>query len=126
MPERVEIPILKVGDNLLISIQVDMTDEMATRLQGNILNRLVATGARGVLIDISTLDMVDSFLGRTFTETAQMAATMNAVVVIAGMQPAVALTLVELGLEMRGVHTALNVDRGMDLLESLKRKSSEG
>jgi len=120
-----KIPVLKVGDNLLVSIQVDMTDEMAVHLQEDILNQLIATDVRGVLIDISTLDMIDSFLARSFSETAQMAATMDTAVVIAGMQPAVALTLVELGLELAKVHTALNVDRGMELLENLKLGSRE-
>jgi len=120
-----KIPVLKVGDNLLVSIQVDMTDEMAVHLQEDILNQLIATNVRGVLIDISTLDMIDSFLARSFSETAQMATTMDTAVVIAGMQPAVALTLVELGLELAKVHTALNVDRGMELLENLKRGSRE-
>jgi len=120
-----KIPVLKVGDNLLVSIQVDMTDEMADHLQEDILNQLIATDVRGVLIDISTLDMIDSFLARSFSETAQMAATMDTAVVIAGMQPAVALTLVELGLELEMVHTSLNVDRGMELLENLKRGSRE-
>ena len=120
-----KIPVLKVGDNLLVSIQVDMTDEMAVHLQEDILNQLIATDVRGVLIDISTLDMIDSFLARSFSETAQMAATMDTAVVIAGMQPAVALTLVELGLELSKVHTALNVDRGMELLENLKHRSRE-
>ena len=120
-----KIPVLKVGDNLLVSIQVDMTDEMAVHLQEDILNQIIATDVRGVLIDISTLDMIDSFLARSFSETAQMAATMDTAVVIAGMQPAVALTLVELGLELAKVHTALNVDRGMELLEDLKRGSRE-
>jgi rsbT antagonist protein RsbS len=119
------IPVMKVGENLLVSIQVDMTDEMAIELQQDILNRLVETSASGVLIDISTLDMMDSFLARAFSETSRMAATMNAIVVIVGIQPAIALTLVELGLKLPDVHTALNVDRGMELLESIKRESQE-
>jgi rsbT antagonist protein RsbS len=118
-----KIPVMKVQDNLLVSIQVDMTDEMAIQLQQDILSRIVETGARGVLIDISALDMVDSFLARGFSETARMAAIMDAVVVIVGMQPAIALTLVELGLDLKDVHTALNVDSGVELLESIKRKS---
>lgn len=124
MPEN--IPVMKVRDNLLVSIQVDMTDEMAIQLQQDILSRVVETGVGGVLIDISALDMVDSFLARAFSETARMVAMMDAVVVIVGMQPAIALTLVELGLELKDVHTALNVDSGVELLESIKRKSSEG
>lgn len=120
-----KIPVLKVGDNLLVSIQVDMTDQMAVQLQEDLLNKLVATGAKGVLIDISMLDMLDSFLARSFSETAKMAATMDATTVIVGMQPSIAITLVELGIELERVHTALNVELGMELLESLKHESSE-
>lgn len=119
------IPVMRVGDNLLVSIQVDMTDEMALRLQTDILDRLVAADVHGVLIDISALDVIDSFLARKFSETAKLAASMDAVVVIVGMQPAIALTLVELGLAMKEVYTALNVDRGVELLEAMKRELPE-
>jgi rsbT antagonist protein RsbS len=120
-----KIPVMQVKDNLLVSIQMDMTDEMAVQLQSDILSRLARTAAKGVLIDISVLDMIDSFLARKFSEIAKMANTMDAFVVIVGMQPAIALTLVELGLELKEIHTALNVDHGVELLESLKRESLE-
>ena len=125
MGETQQIPVMKVGDNLLVSIQVDMTDDMALRLQENTLSRLSGTGTKGVLIDISALYMIDSFLARMFSETARMAAAMDAKVVIVGMQPAVALTLVELGLDLVQVHTALNVDRGIELLKLMASKSTE-
>lgn len=125
MRDTDKIPVMRVGENLLVSIQVEMTDEMAVQLQSNILDRIVVTGARGVLIDISALDMVDSFLARNFSETAKMVTIMDADVVIVGMQPAVALTLVELGLELKEIHTALDVDHGVELLESLKSESLE-
>ncbi len=125
MPRQEKIPVMKVGENLLASIQVDTTDEMAINLQEDILNKLESTRARGVLIDISTVDIMDSFLARTFSATAKMASIKDAVVVIVGMQPAVAMTLVEFGLKLEGIHTALNVDRGMELLESIKHDSEE-
>jgi len=120
-----KIPVMRVGDNLLVSIQVDMTDEMAGQLQSDILDQIIVTGARGVLIDISALDMLDSFLARNFSETAKMTTVMDADAVIVGMQPAIALTLVELGLELKEIHTALDVDRGVELLELLKNKALE-
>ena len=120
-----KIPVMRVGDNLLVSIQVDMTDEMAVRLQTDILEQLVAATASGVLIDISALDVIDSYLARKFSEMAQLAATMDALVVIVGMRPATALTLVELGLNLKEIYTALNVDCGVELLEAMKRESPE-
>ncbi len=117
-----KIPIIKIGPYLIVSIQVDMHDKLALQLQTQILEEIERTGARGVLIDISVLEMVDSFIGRMLSGMASMASIMDAAVVIVGMQPAVAITLVELGLEMPGVDTALNMERGMQLLE--KRISS--
>ncbi|NPD45952.1 MULTISPECIES: STAS domain-containing protein [unclassified Lentimicrobium] len=112
-----KIPIIKIGSYLIVSIQVDMHDKLALQLQSQILNEIEKTGAKGVLIDISVLEMVDSFIGRMLSGMASMASIMDAAVVIVGMQPAVAITLVELGLEMPGVDTALNMERGMELLE---------
>lgn len=117
------IPIIKIHNFLIVSIQVDMHDRMAIQLQTQILEEIQRTGAKGVLIDISTLEMVDSFIGRVLSGMASMAAIMDAAVVIVGMQPAVAITLVELGLEMPGVETALNMELGMDMLN--KRLSSQ-
>jgi len=111
------IPIIKIGDYLIVSIQIDMHDKLAIQLQSQILAEIGKTGARGVLIDISVLEMVDSFIGRMLSGMASMAAIMDAAVVIVGMQPAVAITLVELGLEMPGVDTALNMEKGMEMLE---------
>jgi rsbT antagonist protein RsbS len=111
------IPIIKIGNFLIVSIQVDMHDKMAMQLQTQILEEISKTGAKGVLIDISVLEMVDSFIGRMLSGMASMASIMDAAVVIVGMQPAVAITLVELGLEMQGVDTALNMEKGMEMLE---------
>lgn len=112
-----KIPIIKIKDFLIVSIQVDMHDKMAIQLQSQILQEIERTGARGVLIDISVLEMVDSFIGRMLSGMASMASIMDAAVVIVGMQPAVAITLVELGLEMPGVDTALNMEKGIEMLE---------
>jgi rsbT antagonist protein RsbS len=111
------IPILKLRDLLLVTIQVDMHDRLALQLQEELTTRISETGARGVLIDISSLDIVDSFIGRMIANIAAMARVLDAQTVVVGMQPAVAITLVELGLTLPGVRTALNVDRGMSLLE---------
>lgn len=111
-----KIPILKVGRVLVVPIQVDMDDATVLHLQENILAELERTGARGVLIDISLLEMVDSFIGRMLSDIAAMARIMDARTVVVGMQPAVAITLVELGLELKGVDTVLNVDEGIKLL----------
>ena len=111
------IPILKLRDLLLVTIQVDMHDRLALQLQEELTTRISETGARGVLIDISSLDIVDSFIGRMIANIAAMARVLDAQTVVVGMQPAVAITLVELGLTLPGVRTALNVDRGMALLE---------
>ena len=110
------IPILKLGRVLIVPIQVDMDDQTVIHLQERILSELERTGARGVLIDISLLEMVDSFIGRVLSDIAAMARIMDARTVVVGMQPAVAITLVELGLELRGVDTVLNVDEGIRLL----------
>jgi rsbT antagonist protein RsbS len=112
------IPILKVGRVLIVPIQVDMDDQTVIHLQERILSELERTGARGVLIDISLLEMVDSFIGRMLSDIAAMARIMDARTVVVGMQPAVAITLVELGLELKGVETVLNVDEGFRLLRS--------
>ena len=110
------IPILKMGNILLVTIQVDMHDRLALALQEDLTERISTTGARGVLIDISSLEIVDSFIGRMFSNIAAMARVLDAATVVVGMRPVVAITLVELGLSLPGVRTALDVDRGMELL----------
>ena len=110
------IPILKMGEFLLITIQVDMHDRLAVTLQDDLTQMIVKVGARGVLIDISSLEIVDSFIGRMLGNIAAMSRVLDAETVVVGMQPAVAITLVELGLSLEGVRTALNVERGMELL----------
>lgn len=110
------IPILRMGDLLLVTIQVDMHDRLAMTLQDDLAERIVRDSAKGVLIDISALDLVDSFIGRMISNTAAMARVLDAQTVVVGMQPAVAITLVELGLTLTGVKTALNVEKGMGLL----------
>jgi rsbT antagonist protein RsbS len=110
------IPILQIDDLLLVSIQVDMHDRLALQLQDDLTNKISETGARGVLIDISSLEVVDSFIGRVLGNISSMARVLDAKTVVVGMQPAVAITLVELGLSLDGVHTALNVSKGMALL----------
>lgn len=110
------IPILKLGEFLLVSIQVDMHDRLALSLQDDLTEKIVATGAKGVLIDISALDIVDSFIGRMLGSIAGMSRILDAETVVVGMQPPVAITLVELGLSLPGIRTALNVDKGMELL----------
>lgn len=110
------IPILRMGDLLLVTIQVDMHDRLAMQLQDDLTDRIVKDQAKGVLIDISALDIVDSFIGRMISNTAAMARVLDASTVVVGMQPAVAITLVELGLALTGVKTALNVEKGMVLL----------
>ena len=110
------IPILKMGTYLLVSIQVDMHDQLAMQLQDDLTSKIADTGARGVLVDISSLEMVDSFIGRMLSNIAAMSRILDAQTVVVGMRPAVAITLVELGLSLPGVRTALNVERGMVLL----------
>lgn len=113
------IPILRIGRLLLVTIQVDMHDKLAMTLQDDLTSRIVQDQAKGVLIDISALDIVDSFIGRMISNTAAMARILDAQTVVVGMQPAVAITLVELGLRLDGVHTALNVERGMALFDNM-------
>ena len=110
------IPILKMGHFLLVTIQVDLYDRLALSLENDLIHMVSKTGARGVLIDISAVGIVDSFMGRILGNIASMSRIMDAETVVVGMQPAVAITLVELGLTLTGVYTALNVERGMELL----------
>ena len=112
------IPILRMGDLLLITVQVDMHDRLAINLQENLTAQIVKHNARGVLIDISALEVVDSFIGRMLGNIAAMSRVLDAQTVVVGMQPAVAITLVELGLSLPGIRTALNVERGMLILRS--------
>ena len=111
-----KIPILKMGDFLLVTIQVDMHDQMAAALQDDLTSKIAELNAKGVLIDISSLDIVDSFIGRMLANTSTMARVLGAATVVVGMQPAVAITLVELGVNLSGMRTALNVERGMAML----------
>jgi rsbT antagonist protein RsbS len=122
------IPILKMQEFLLVTIQVDMHDNLALRLQDDLTERIVKTRARGVLIDISGLDIVDSFIGRMLGNIAAMSRVLDAATVVVGMQPAVAITLVELGLQLQGIHTALNIEQGMDFLRAAvgKREMRHG
>src|SRR5580698_4181255 len=112
------IPLLKIGDFLLVTVQVDMHDRLAVALQDDLTERIVSSRARGVLIDISALDVVDSFIGRMLGNIASMSRILDAETVVVGMRPAVAITLVELGLSLPGVRTALDVERGMTLLRN--------
>lgn len=112
------IPILRIGEILLVTVQVDMHDRLATLLKDDLANRISETGARGVLIDISALDVVDSFNARMFGAIAQVARVMDADTALVGMQPSVAITLVEMGIAMIGVRTALNMEKGMALLRA--------
>jgi rsbT antagonist protein RsbS len=110
------VPILKIGSTLLVSIQVDLQDDTALRLQEDLAERITRTGARGVIIDISGLEIVDSFIGRMLASVASISRVLDAQTVVVGMRPAVAITMVELGLSLGGVRTALDVDRGLALL----------
>ncbi len=116
------IPILKMGGYLLVTIQVDMHDRLAMTLQDDLTTRIVEARAKGVLIDISALEIVDSFIGRMLADIAAMSRVLDAETVVVGMRPAVAITLVELGLSLTGVRTALNVERGMDVLRDRIRE----
>lgn len=110
------IPILRIGQTLLVTIQVDMHDQLAMQLQQDLTESIANVGAHGVLIDISSLEIVDSFIGRTLANIAGMARVLDAVTVVVGMQPAVAITLVELGMSLPGIRTALNVESGLEYL----------
>ena len=110
------IPILKMGSILLVSIQVDMHDQLALQLQDDLTARIASTGARGVLLDISSLEIVDTFIGRKLSNIAGMSRVLDAETVVVGMRPAVAITLVELGLSLPGIRTAVNVEKGIELL----------
>ena len=114
------IPILKMGRSLLVTIQVDMHDQLALSLQDDLTQRIVKDRARGVLIDISSLDVVDSFIGRMISNIANMSRVLDAQTVVVGMQPAFAITLFEFGLDLAGVRTALNVEKGMALLQQFQ------
>ena len=120
------IPILKMGPYLLVTIQVDMHDRLAMALQDDLMEQIRRHHAEGVLIDISALDLVDSFIGRMLGNIAAMARILDADTVVTGMRPAVAITLVELGLSLTGVRTALNVERGMELLETAREERETG
>jgi rsbT antagonist protein RsbS len=120
------IPILKMGEFLLVTIQVDMHDRLAMALQDDLTDRIARVRARGVLIDISSLEIVDSFIGRMLGNIASMARVLDAETVVVGMRPAVAITLVELGLSLPGVRTALDVDKGMELLRAARADGSNG
>lgn len=119
------IPILKVGNCLLVTIQVDMHDELAMSLQEDLTSQIARYGSRGVLIDISSLEIVDSFIGRMLANIAAMSRVLDAQTVLTGMQPAVAITLVELGMALPGIKTALNVERGMELLKAHLTQDAE-
>jgi rsbT antagonist protein RsbS len=119
------IPILKMGEFLLVTIQVDMHDRLALTLQDDLTTQIVKYRVRGVLIDISSLDMVDSFIGRMLGNIAGMARLLDAQTVVVGMQPSVAITLVELGLSLPGIRTALDVEKGMTALQSAVSTSEE-
>lgn len=120
------IPILQMGEFLLVTIQVDMHDRLAIALQDDLTDRISKTSARGVLIDISALEIVDSFIGRILGNIAKMSRVLDAETVVVGMQPAVAITLVELGLSLTGIRTALNVEKGMSLLHKSLEASLRG
>ena len=119
------IPILKLDDFLLVSIQVDMHDQLAMALQDDLTDRVVKSRAHGVLVDISALDVVDSFIGRMLGNIAAMSRVLDAETVVVGMRPAVAITLVELGLSLPGIRTALNVDQGMALLRKSRDRAAQ-
>ena len=119
------IPILKVGDCLLVTIQVDMHDQLALSLQEDLTAQIAKNASKGVLIDISSLEIVDSFIGRMLANIAAMSRVLDAQTVLTGMQPAVAITLVELGMSLPGIKTALNVERGMELLREFIARDAE-
>jgi rsbT antagonist protein RsbS len=120
------VPVLALGDVLLVSIQVDLEDQTALALQEDLSDRIVSTGAHGVIIDITALDIVDSFVGRMLATIAAVSKVLDADTVVVGMRPAVAITLVELGLPLRGVRTALNVELGLELLREVRLRAFAG
>ena len=120
------IPILRMGKTLLVTIQVDMQDQTALTLQDDLANEIAKTGANGVMIDISAMEILDSFVGRMLSSISGIAGILSATTVVVGMQPAVAITLVELGLSLEGVRTALNVERGIALLERAREEAQIG
>ncbi|RJQ29296.1 MAG: STAS domain-containing protein [Peptococcaceae bacterium] len=113
------VPILKMGDTLILTLQLELHDEMAFRLQEDILKKIYETRARGLVIDVSAVSLVDSFMGRMISDTAIMARTMGVESVLVGVQPDIAITLQEMGLELKGVHTALNLEKGLALLQNM-------
>jgi rsbT antagonist protein RsbS len=121
-----KIPILKMGEFLLVTIQVDMHDRLALTLQDDLTSQIVHHGSRGVLIDISALEMVDSFIGRMLGSIAGMASLLDAYTVIVGMRPSVAITLVELGMSLQGIRTALDVEKGMTVLQAAVAEAEGG
>jgi rsbT antagonist protein RsbS len=118
------VPILTLGDALLVSIQVDLQDDSVVALQEDLAERIVATHARGVVIDISAVEIVDSFIGRMFATVAALSRVLDAETVVVGMRPAVAITLVELGLSLEGVRTALDLEKGLGVLKRLRAERS--
>jgi rsbT antagonist protein RsbS len=120
------VPVLKIGEILLVSIQIDLDDQTALQLQEDLSDRIVETGAHGVVIDISALEIVDSFIGRMLSTIAAVSRVLDAETVVVGMRPAVAITLVELGLSLNGVRTALNVDKALDILAEAKQVRGVG
>jgi rsbT antagonist protein RsbS len=120
------VPVLALGDVLLVSIQVDLEDQLALALQEDLSDRIVSTGAHGVIIDITALDIVDSFVGRMLATIAAVSKVLDADTVVVGMRPAVAITLVELGLPLRGIRTALNVELGLKLLRQMRLQAFAG
>lgn len=119
------VPVLTLGDVLLVSIQVDLEDQLAMRLQEDLAERIVATGVHGVIIDITALDIVDSFVGRMLATIASVSRVLDAETVVVGMRPAVAITLVELGLPLKGIRTALNVELGLRMLREARAREYE-
>ena len=119
------VPVLKIGEILLVSIQIDLEDHTAMQLQDDLSHRIVETGAHGVIIDISALEIVDSFIGRMLSTIASVSRVLDAETVVVGMRPAVAITLVELGLSLKGVRTALNVDRALEILADARQAAGD-
>jgi rsbT antagonist protein RsbS len=124
--ESLRIPILKIGDVLIASIQVSLHDSSAVQFKEDLLNRIYETKARGLIVDLTAVEVVDSFIGRLISDIASMAGLMGTRVVISGLQPAVAITLVELGLELSGVMTALNLEKGLAILRRQVGESEDG